>query len=232
MNELIAAYDLDENGNAPELHPDLATYLTERAGMTMLQHPLLYQVPYFPTLAGLMNRIYAQKQKRLHSLLDENRIYEAVWLHERPWRFSVFEFHADDLSDKDYWSLAGEVWTDSENIWQNVGEWEEVLTADRPLRRLLMTKDERASLAGMNPTLTIHRGTTATYVGSPSLSWTLNRKRAEWFARRNLREGAVPLVITAQVQKSEVVAYFSRRNEDEIVAHPTAIYGRTVETLP
>ena len=47
-------------------------------------------------------------------------------------------------------------------------------------------------------------------------SWTLDRGKAEWFARRKRMMGT-PVVAKVNVHKSFVLAYFSDRNESEVV---------------
>ena len=50
-----------------------------------------------------------------------------------------------------------------------------------------------------------------------ALSWTLDRDTAEWFAHRFGENGTV---YGAQIHKSHIYAYFSGRNEDEVIVDP------------
>ena len=50
-----------------------------------------------------------------------------------------------------------------------------------------------------------------------ALSWTLDRQTAEWFAHRFGEEGTV---YEAQIKKEHIHAYFSGRNESEVIVDP------------
>jgi len=81
-----------------------------------------------------------------------------------------------------------------------------------------MDETERAALAGLDEQLTVYRG-----FRRPGKhlapSWTLDRARAEWFARRPLDRNK-GYVATTTVAKSSVMAYFTGRGEQEIVLEP------------
>ncbi|MNW36760.1 hypothetical protein D3C74_137790 [compost metagenome] len=49
-------------------------------------------------------------------------------------------------------------------------------------------------------------------------SWTLDIKKAEWFARRFFSDA--PSVISAKCYIGDVIAYITDRDEEEIVIHP------------
>lgn len=50
-----------------------------------------------------------------------------------------------------------------------------------------------------------------------ALSWTLDRDTAEWFAHRFGESGTV---YEAQIQKKHIYAFFSGRNESEVIVDP------------
>ena len=55
-------------------------------------------------------------------------------------------------------------------------------------------------------------------------SWTTEKAKAEWFARRFAALDRVkPKVITGIVAKNDVIAYFGRRKEAEVVCRPKAV---------
>ena len=87
--------------------------------------------------------------------------------------------------------------------------------------------DTDVELSGL---LTVYRGAAP---GEPKeqvgISWTLSYTRAEWFARRLVRGGGGK-VFVAQVQAVDVLAYFVKRDEAEVVVDPATLGG--VEELP
>jgi hypothetical protein len=117
------------------------------------------------------------------------------------------------------------VWTDSDNIWQEITNWKRLWASGRPGRDVVMDEDEREALAAMPDEITVYRGTT-NKKGIRGLSWTLDRDQAVWFARRYTQiKNGNGVLTTGTVQKKDVMAYFTGRNEQEIVALPTKIVG-------
>jgi hypothetical protein len=168
-------------------------------------------------LPGRLNEQYSYKRKALIVAASQKDWHTYVFLHERPYRLDAL-IHISEtysLSNKKFWELVGSVWTDSENIYQNVKEWQEVWATGRPNHQAAMTKDERLALAALPDELTIYRGARED-LNEDGLSWTTDRARAEWFAKRFNREGDA-VVLEARVTKHDVLAYFTGRNESEVV---------------
>ena len=57
-----------------------------------------------------------------------------------------------------------------------------------------------------------------------ALSWTLDRQTAEWFAHRFGENGTV---YEAQIDKKHIYAYFSGRNESEVIVDPSYLTNIT-----
>lgn len=49
------------------------------------------------------------------------------------------------------------------------------------------------------------------------ISWTLSKEKAEWFATRFKDNGEV---LTAEANKSDILAFLNGRNEQEIIINP------------
>ena len=88
---------------------------------------------------------------------------------------------------------------------------------------VLMNSDDYAVYQSLPDTITVYRGVVGTaedsYLG---LSWSLNQETAEWFAKRFGHRG---YVYEGQIDKKYVYAYFSGRNESEVVIHPKYLRG-------
>lgn len=197
------------------LHEDLVPYLDEGEEFLSLRHPLVYQVPYW--LPGMANDQYAAKQAAMDAAMRKKDFSSIIWLHERPYRIDALKSLANGchVSNTKWWSLVGDVWTDSENIHQNLEDWEAIWSTSRPNRQAAMDKEEKAALRALPDQLTVFRGAMDPLNGE-GMSWTLDAAKALWFAKRFKREGK-PVVITARMLKSDVLAYFMGRNESEIV---------------
>lgn len=126
------------------------------------------------------------------------------------------------------------VWTDTENAWEDEDIWIDIWLRvtwvwDRKARTLklrqrrrnVMSKDEREFFNRLPENLVLYRGFDQEG-GWCGWSWTLDRSRAEWFARRY---PGCPQVATIEIPKVDVLAYFNERDEQEIVVHPATLDG-------
>lgn len=208
------------------LHPDLVPWLveSERIG-TVLKHPLVFDVPYFG--AGMANYRYKAKTKAIKQALAEEKWRTYVFLHERPYRLEALlileRMRRTAMTDQDYWGLVSSIWTDSENIWQNQEEWAEVFASPRKGKRKgLMDGGEYARWRRLPETVTVWRGAQRE-INEDGWSYSLDREQAEWFAKRFEWHESTPVVIEATVPRTNIVAYFRGRGEEEIVAYPHAV---------
>ena len=69
---------------------------------------------------------------------------------------------------------------------------------------------EKERLNSLSDPVTIYRGQIAGR--RAGISWTTDRERAEWFAKR-LLYGGEPAVITGRVKRADIIAVFEERNE-------------------
>lgn len=199
-----------QQANEP-LHPDLLPYLEDGVLGKQLRHPLIYQVPLWAN--GHANAYYLQKKKDLDQAIADKNYKRIVWLHERPYRLDAFIEIADRLSDEQYWSLLGSIWTDTENAWQNLEAWKELFSSIRPKRQYLMDWDEQLALSSLADTVKVYRGCQKG-INEDGISWTLKRDKAEWFANRFSKDG---IVIEKEISKSDIIAVFTGRNEFEVI---------------
>lgn len=228
------------------LDPELQGWVDGLDFGDALRHPLVYAVPYTAQLAPTYNaRLKLMRQKTDEALA--NRDYQKyIWLHERAYRLHAFlkVMEADQLSNEDYWKFVGSFWTDSENIHQNFRHWLKLWSSQRPGREHAMDdgvgeddddseENERQRYAELPETMTIYRG--YQYKASMrGLSWSLDRERAIWFAQRfaMINTKLPPRLATAEVRRESVLAYFNRRNEDEVVVLPQNLLNLRSENLP
>jgi len=212
-----------------ELHADLRPWVEEDGPLgPFLKHPLVYVMLGNPDengtypFAAHANEIFRRK----HAAVEEAR-RDKKWsalvhvLHERPYRLWAFHQIEQELEDREWWSLLGSIWTDSENIWENRDEWLEYLGSERSCHEAMMEDAEREFLAKLPEQIIIYRGYEfQSALESPS--WTLDRDRAVWFAKRlHIPDrGGKPHLATAVVMHENVLAYFNGRQEEEIVVLP------------
>lgn len=195
-----------------QLHQDLAPYLSDMPnGWKMLQHPLVYAVPFFGDefQTKQVNAMYAYKSEAIAKAEREGDYPRMVAMYERPYRIEVIKHFGVMMEPAQYWETVRDVWTDSENIWQNADTWRDILEP-------AVGDDPFNTLSELPDAITVYRG------GSQDgFSWTLKRHTAEWFARRFRNEGDHLPVWEIEIPKSRAIAYFTGRGEEEIVFIPS-----------
>lgn len=196
-----------------ELHPDLVPYVLDGILGKQLCHPLVYQFGMIGN--GWANAYYLQKIGDVKKALQNKKYDSYVWLHERPYRIEAFREIEHLLSDTAYWKLVADIWTDTENQWQNHQEWKDLLGSDRPSRNYLMDEKEFNTLLALPDVVTIYRGCQKG-INEHGLSWTLDKSIAQWFSTRLDRDGE-PIVLERTVPKSDIIAVFTGRGESEVI---------------
>lgn len=212
-----------------ELDPALALYHDEERNC--IQHPLVYSVLHVPALNAMMNNALRVKTEEVREAKAEKNWHRYVYLHERPHRLPAFTRIMENLRHREYWELLGSIWTDSENIWQNADEWRECLTdTAHHGRSYMMDDDEREALAALPDDFEVWRGYHVPEAVH-GFSWTLERERAEWFAKRLLRDDREAHLAHGWASKADVIAHFTCRSEAEIVIDPERLSSLSVTVL-
>jgi hypothetical protein len=210
---------------------ELLPFLGESSFGAVLKAPLVFRVPYLPQLAATANREYRQKRQAVARAESDGNWQKVLWLHEKPYRMSVFLRVRERMSDRDYWQTLASLWLETENLHEDQHEWVVALTADRACRsQSLMDETERAILAGLDEEVSVYRGfrLRGRHLAP---SWTLDAARAQWFAGRAIDPGTDGYLATVTIPKAIVIAYFSGRNEQEIVLDPRQLPRITKVTV-
>lgn len=210
---------LNEFYGEEELHEDLKEYLndTDFIGQ-VLQHPLVYQVPYSPHLNKMANKQYEFKKNKLNQSIEKKDWDSYIFMHERPYRLEAFQAIEDQLSDQEYWSTLQSVFVDSENINQNYYDWENLFYSERNGKEHFMSEDSKIAFDKLPEELIIYRGF-VNEDGEKSFSWSLDLERATWFANR-FNSDEESYVAKATVNKKDIIGYIVDRSEEEIVVLP------------
>lgn len=208
------------------LHPDLAPFVEQMdvgdSGLKMLRHPLQYSVPHCEQMNALINARYAQTRQRADQFLASGEWNRFIWIHERPHRLDAFL--QVKVPPEAYWPTLAELWTDTENFWQNKRIWSQLFAARIPGRSTgLMMPGELQALAALPEVIPIYRGGRS----AAGLSWTVDKRKARWFATRWSQSHKL---YSAAVEKKHVIAYFEARGEKEIVVERRRL--RNVKELP
>lgn len=218
-------------GKQEELDPELQGYLeTLDTFGNSIRHPLVYSIMHFPQMNAWVNQQLRAKREALQRAERDCDWHSYIWLHERPYRIEAFQEIEDNLTDEQYWYLLGKAWIDSENIRQNPDVWFDLLQADRDSRPAIMVEGERSDLRDMPAVIPVYQGHTVSR--DDGMSWTIDLATAEWFAHRFAwLESDRPALSIGTVKRADVLAYFTGRNESEIVVDRDLVDISSVDAL-
>lgn len=212
------------------LHEDLVPYVFDGPFGPCLKHPLVFAIVGFDQeRAAFYNRQYQEKKKLLKEYEQSKDFGAAIFLHERPYRFEFFAKIAHNLDAAEYWQAFADAWIDSENIWQYNNLIRSLLKNKKhaEYRHLIMNEDERKYLASLPDTIEIWRG--CIWKNRNGLSWTLDKEKAVWFAKRLGTK--TPYLHSGVVAKKKVIAYLNGRSEDEVIVFTKDISNKLIERI-
>lgn len=208
-----------------ELHPDLVDCIEHNSFGDTLKHPLVIGLFYHPSMNAMLNAQYKHKIEYVEKAKKQKKWSSYIWTHERPYRLEKFATIQDHLSDQEYWKLLGEIWSDSENLWQYGPILGHLLNKNRPGREAMMDESEKEFLSKLPDEFTIYRGHQSK--NKSGYSWTLSYWRAKWFANRFKQSGSG--VAKATVKKKDIVAVLLGRGEFEIIVSPINLKIETIK---
>lgn len=207
--------DFDLYTKKEDLCQELMPYLSyhDKLKQDVIKHPLVFSVPHNSGMNAIVNEMLRQRKAASKEFLELKKYNSYIWIHERPYRLQAFAEVAKHLDDKEYWEILSDIWTDSENIWQNRPYWKGLLADRKETKEFFMSEEDKLVYDQLPETITIYRG----YIPGKNklgFSYTLDKDKAEWFSKRYWKDG---LVLTRTVKKSDVFAYTNNRNEQEII---------------
>lgn len=159
------------------------------------------------------DKVVKMYDKALERAKDVWTLYILI---NRPYRTLFFKLIRNDLSEKDYNEMLSDCWTSTENPNQDanvmVRQWYSYFR--KANKEILMEKEEYNIYKTLPEKIKVYRG-----VGKgrnpKGLSWTTDREVAEWFAKRWGNDKAY--MFEGYCNKENVLAYFNRRSEKELI---------------
>jgi len=192
----------------------------------------------YDRLVREVERIELEQQgKKILAETWERRDYlQYLYFHGRAERFDVLQkilTQGGPLTDRERAELVREAWINSQFIYPNLAGWCRTwLSLSDP--QLAMDPDDIAALAALPDPFTVFRGQNGAGPNELGISWSIDREKAIYFARRLLHRNT-PLLISGRVAKKHIFAYFGGskdpNNEYEVVVLPKFIKDREHEWL-
>ena len=167
------------------------------------------------------------RQSMARQIDKADNAYAIYMMVTKPYALTFLKFAMPHLSREDMSQILASAWTRSEAPHQDVN-----VTVNQLLRMFkqadptcLMEQDEYIQFKTLDDTVTVYRGVTSHNAKSVKvLSWSLSQETAEWFAHRFGENGTV---YEAQIDKKHIYAYFSGRNESEVIVDPSYLTNIT-----
>lgn len=214
------------------LVPELEKHLVKSPLGQTLRHPLVLHVIFSPMFAHLANRALVHKREKLTKADAAGDFYSAIMLHERPFRLEAFLHRQGQMGDPDYWSSLSKVWTDSEFPHVNNQMWRILWNSKRPGRHWAMDASDLSRFEAIrsNSRAVVWRGAGHSKA-KRGLSWTTDRKQAEWFASRFGDRGRESFVWELIVPGSKAIAFLTSRGESEIIIDASKIPAGSIRRV-
>ena len=147
-------------------------------------------------------------------------VFEVYFIIRKSYRLTFLKHIKSYLSLTDFSKLLADAWVSSENPNQDANVSIKTLISwfQQADKKVLMEEEDYKVYEQLPEKITVYRGVA---VGrNPSgLSWTQNLSTAKWFANRFSNDSEKGYVLKAVINKAQALAYFNRRNEDEVVAN-------------
>ena len=168
-------------------------------------------------------------RNQIFKAIDKSDINRISYLINKPFLLTWFKFINYYLSEKDYAELLSYIWVTQENpnCDVNVSINEVIQFFKKANKKLLMNKEDYSIYNNLPKEFEVYRGV------SPGrnlngISYTTNRKKAEWFMHRFEKENKKGKLLKATIKKENVLAYFNTRDEEEIVVDITSINWKEI----
>lgn len=144
----------------------------------------------------------------------------------------VLRTHYDTMPHSIYWRMVAYCYTSSSFAHTDESIILKYLTDTRPEKENLMDEEEREFFNNLPDEVTIYRGCTKEEIksGKFRMSWTLDRKIAEFFAYEYInfsiensldKDKSMYDVVEKTVNKKDLLCYFGDRNEAEVLYIPS-----------
>ncbi len=186
--------------------------------------PLPCESGELPKLANIM------EDKAAFSIWQQKFIEEQIdtlespvpltFLITKPYRMAFLKYAMPYMSQADFSHFLASVWISVEapHSDPNFTQSDFVKMFKQASPEHLMSEEEQALLQSLPEEVTIYRGVTSYNAENvKGLSWTLKQHTAEWFAQRYSEQGKV---YQATVNKANIIAILTDRNESEVIVDP------------
>ena len=160
-------------------------------------------------------------RKQVGAAIDEaDSVFQIYMMVTKSYALGFLKFARNSLSEKDFAGILADAWirTEAPNNDPNLSKKDLLSMFKATDPTLLMSEEDYQQFKDLDDVVTVYRGVTSMNAKNvKALSWTLDKDTADWFAHRFGESGTV---YEAQIQKKHIYAFFSGRNESEVIVDP------------
>ena len=180
-----------------------------------------------------------KKQKIFKEYLDKKDYEGVLFLIEKPYRLDWLNENIELFEDnpKQFYELLKDAYVDTEFPLSGLDK-DEIQNLfyyyGNPL--LMMDKDEKKFYKKLPKELIIYRGikikqNEKVNKDNIGFSFSLDKDRAEWFAKRLLLANDTAYLITAKIEKEKILSVFLNRGEEEVLVDPDFLYDVNIKKI-
>lgn len=160
------------------------------------------------------------RKEIMEPYIDKSDLTGIFFLLNKTYYLAFIKYIMPYLSERDMAEVLAHAWVAVENPNQDVNCSIESLTKmfKNCNKQYLMTAEDYEVYKNLPEQFTVYRGV-AVGRAHDGLSWTQNKEQAIWFANRFNTKDEKGYLLAATINKSDVLAYFNTRNEEEIVVN-------------
>lgn len=214
---LFLPYEESEAGKLFLIHP---FYETAYQGMMTENGMQIFDITENKTAFEKVQDIYLGRIAEAESVdILFSIMRTSYWL-------TFIKYAEPYLSKQDFSTMLGEVWTMEENPNGdvNVKPRNSAAMFKRANKKFLMNDEEYAVYSKLPSEFVVYRGVAQGRV-EKGLSWTRKLSEAKWFSNRFNTPNKKGYVLKGTIKKDKVLAYFNRRDENEIVCRYEDVNG-------
>ena len=166
------------------------------------------------------------------AIMDTESVEDLFCLVQEKYQLTFMSYIRSYVDNTTFSKLLHDAWIYAENGNQDVNvDIPEIISWFKEAdKAALMSKEDYAYYKKLPQVITIYRGVSqnGTYYG---MSWTDNQEKAKWFRNRfdGYMEDAPTYLLTTNISKDDILAYFNDRDEHELVVDIEAIKDSIVE---
>ena len=166
-------------------------------------------------------------QSNIEKMIENADLSTLIGMIRPPYHFAFLKYGKPYISKKEFDEYLAYMWVNCENPNQdaNLSLKDAVKWFKAADKHTIMSDEEYEYYSKLPDEVEIYRGIGVGRAEKEGLSWTDKRKTAHWFAHRFDCGDDKGYILKAKIKKSDILAYFNGRNEDELLCDSSKIYN-------